>query len=229
MNITNQELVGKIDHAVLAATATEEDIKKMCNQAKEFGFAAVFPNGRWVELCADLLHDTKVKVGGVVSFPLGANSTKMKVQQAEQLMKIGADEIDIVADIAAIIEGDKKFLHKQFNAILEVCHSMRPAVTLKAIIEATALTTEQKIFVCQIADSCRVDYVKTSTGMHSTGGATVEDIKLIKEHAPGCKVKASGGIRTLRQAIAMLEAGADRLGTSSGANILEELKAELSK
>jgi deoxyribose-phosphate aldolase len=130
----------------------------------------------------------------------------------------------MVADLAAIIEGDWQYLSSQLKAVLKVCRSMRPAVLLKVIIESAALTREQKIFACQIANSCRVDFIKTSTGLHPAGGATVEDVTLIKENAPNCKVKAAGGIKTAKQAVEMLQAGAERIGTSSGVQIINELK-----
>jgi deoxyribose-phosphate aldolase len=171
-----------------------------------------------------LLHGTQVAVGGVVSFPFGNDFTKVKVIQARELILAGADEIDMVADIGVIIEGEEKYLARQFESVLKVCRSMKPKVLLKVIIEAQALTREQKIRICQIADRVGVDFVKTSTGTHHTGGATIDDIKLIKEYAPHCKVKASGGIRTAKQALEMLAAGADRIGTSSSVQIIEQFK-----
>ena len=218
-------LAGCIDHTLLSATTTSEQIKQLCQEAKDYGFHSVSINPRWIPLAAELLHDSKVKVGGVVSLPLGANSTKIKVAQAKEAVFAGADEIDMVADLAAIIEGDSKYLSKQLQAVLGVCHSMRPKVLLKVIIESAALTREQKIFACQIADKCSVDFVKTSTGMNPAGGATIEDVKLMKEAAPNCKIKAAGGIRTAKQVIDMLKAGAERIGTSSGVNIINELRA----
>ncbi len=220
-----KRLAGYIDHTLLNATATSEQIRQLCEEAKSYGFCAVSVNPRWVAPAAELLHGSKVKVGGVVSLPLGADSTEIKVAQAKACIFAGADEVDMVADLAAIIEGDAKYLSNEFRAVLKVCRSMRPAVCLKVIIESAALTREQKIFACQIADKIGVDFVKTSTGMHPAGGATVEDVKLMREYAPNCKVKASGGIRTAEQALAMLEAGAERIGTSSGVQIINEFRA----
>lgn len=217
-----KQLAACIDHTLLSATATSEQIKKLCEEAKSYGFCAVSINPRWVALAAEQLHGSKVKVGGVVSLPLGADTTKIKVAQTKEAIFDGADEIDMVADLAAIIEGDAKYLSNQLPAVLKVCRSMRPAVALKVIIESAALTREQKIFACQIADKCGVDFVKTSTGMNPAGGATIEDIKLMKETAQRCKIKAAGGIRTAKQALDMIEAGADRIGTSSGVQIIKE-------
>jgi len=223
--ISDKELAGYIDHTLLKATATSEQIKQLCNEAREYGFCAVSVNPRWVALAADQLHGSKVKVGGVVSLPLGADSTKIKVAQAKEAIFAGADEVDMVADLAAIIEGDSKYLTRQLQSVLEVCRSMRPAVLLKVIIESAALTREQKIFACEVAEKCGVDFIKTSTGMNPAGGATVEDVKLMKETAPNCKIKAAGGIRTAKQAAEFLEAGAERLGTSSGVQMINEFRA----
>jgi len=221
-----RQLAGCIDHTLLAATTTSAEIKQLCREARECGFFAVSVNPRWVALAADELHGSKVRVGGVVSLPLGADSTKIKVAQAREAIFDGADEIDMVADLAAIIEGDERYLSGQLQAVLKVCHSVKTEVLLKVIIESAALSREQKIFACRIADRCGVDFVKTSTGMHPAGGATVEDVKLMKESAPNCKVKAAGGIRTVKQVLEMLDAGAERIGTSAGVQIVNELRAK---
>jgi deoxyribose-phosphate aldolase len=222
--ISDKELAGCIDHTLLDAAATKEQIEQLCREAKTYGFHTVCVNGRWVALAAELLAGSKVAVGGVVSLPLGADSTKIKVAQAKEAIFAGADEIDMVADLAAIIAGDAKYLQAQLHAVLKVCRSMMPAVVLKVIIESAALNNDQKIFACQAADRCGVDFLKTSTGMNPAGGATIEDIKLMKETAPNCKIKAAGGIRTAKHALEMLAAGAERIGTSSSVQIINELK-----
>lgn len=224
-----KELAQVIDHTLLKPETTSEQIRRLCEEAKQYGFGAVSVNPRWVPLAADLLHGSNVAVGGVVSLPFGADFTNIKALAAKEAIMAGADEIDMVADLAAIIEGDEKYLAHQLDAVRRVCHSMRPKILLKVIIESAALTIEQKIFACRIADQVGVDFVKTSTGMHPAGGATVEDIKLMKEHAPHCRIKAAGGIRTAKQALEMLEAGADRIGTSSGIQIIEQFKAGQTK
>ena len=224
-DVKEKQLADRIDHTLLDATATSEQIKQLCQEAKSYGFYSVSINPRWVALAAEELHGCKVKVGGVVSLPLGADSTKIKVAQAEDCIFAGADEIDMVADLAAIIKGDAEYLSNQLQAVLKVCHSMRPKVLLKMIIESAALNREQKIFACRIADKCGVDFLKTSTGMNPAGGATIEDVKLMKETAPSCKIKAAGGIKTAKQALEMLNAGADRIGTSSGVEIINEFRA----
>ena len=224
-HISEKELAGCIDHTLLSATTTEEQIKQLCREAKSYGFHTVCVNGRWLALAADLLAGSSVAVGGVVSLPLGADSTKIKIAQTRDAIFAGADEIDMVADLAAIIQGDARFLSNQLRAVLRICRSMRPPVVLKLIIESATLSDNQKVFVCQIAQAVGVDFIKTSTGLHPTGGAKPEDIKLIAETAPRCKIKAAGGIRTAEQALGMLAAGAHRIGTSSGVQIMEEFKA----
>ena len=222
---TGTDIAGYIDHTLLKAEATREEILQVCDEAQAWGFHAVCVNGRWVSVVAERLFGTKVKVAGVVSLPLGADTTKVKAAAAREAIDAGADEIDMVADLAAIIEGDAKYLLHQLRSALKECRSMRPSVLLKVIIESAALTREQKVFACQIAQQAGVDFIKTSTGLHPAGGATSEDVRLIKETSPPCRVKASGGIKTAQQALAMLEAEADRIGTSAGVQIMQELTA----
>lgn len=224
-NVSEKELAGCIDHTLLDATATREQIEQRCREAIDNGFHTVCVNGRWVPLVAELLAGSKVAAGGVVSLPLGADSTKIKIAQTRDAIYAGADEIDMVADLAAIIEGDSNYLANQLASVLKVCRSMRPAVVLKVIIESAALNDEQIIFACRIAQGVGVDFLKTSTGLHPAGGARIEDIMLMKETAPGCKIKAAGGIRTAKQAIEMLAAGAQRIGTSCGVQIMTEFKS----
>ena len=223
--MTGKDVAQRIDHTLLKAEATREEILRLCDEAQAYGFHAVCVNGRWLSLVADRMHGTAVKVAGVVSLPLGADTTAVKVAQAKEAIHDGADEIDMVADLAAIIEGDARYLLNQLRSVLKVCRSMRPPVLLKVIIESAALTREQKIFACQAAQQTGVDFIKTSTGLHPAGGATVEDIRLMKESAPGCRIKAAGGIKTAQQAVAMLDAGADRIGTSASVQIMNEFEA----
>ena len=223
--ISDKELAERIDHTLLGATAAEEQIKQLCEQAKTYEFHTVCVNPRWIPLVAEELAGSKVVVGGVVSLPLGADTTKIKVAQAKEVIFAGADEIDMVADLAAIIQGDSRYLLGQLQAVLKVCRSMRPAVVLKVIIESAALNEEQKKFACRIAQQAEVDFIKTSTGLHPAGGATLEDIKLIKETAPSCRIKAAGGIKTAKQTLEMLDAGAERIGTSSGVQIINQFRA----
>ncbi len=220
-----KDIAGSIDHTLLKAEATGEEILRLCDEAVAWGFHTVCVNGRWVSVAAERLVGTKVRTAAVVGFPLGADTTKVKVAGARDAIDAGADEIDVVADLAAVIEGNANYLLHQLRSVLRECRTMRPPVLMKVIIESAALTHEQKVFACQIAQQAGADFIKTSTGLHPAGGATVEDVRLIKETAPSCKVKASGGIKTAQQALAMLGAGADRIGTSSGVQIMQELTA----
>ncbi|MCK5174528.1 MAG: deoxyribose-phosphate aldolase, partial [Planctomycetes bacterium] len=175
----------------------------------------------------DIVHGSGVKVDAVVGFPFGAEVTKIKAGQAREMVTAGADEIDMVADLAAVIDGDKQYLYNDMKAVLDVCRSVRPAVTMKVIIESAALTDEQIVFVCETASEVGADFVKTSTGLNAAGGASTEAVTLMKQNAAGCEVKAAGGVRTAAEAIAMIEAGTTRLGTSAGIAIIEEHKRDL--
>lgn len=218
------QLMGLIDHTLLSATATEQQIRQLCQEAVNFSFHTVCVNGRWVSLAAEQLRNSTVKVGSVISLPLGADATSVKVAAARQAVFDGADEIDMVADLAAIIDLDRRYLLNQLKAVLKVCWSMKPKVILKVIIESAALTRQQKIFACEIAAQCGVDFIKTSTGLNPAGGASVEDIKLMKQTAPNCKIKAAGGIKTAKHVLEMLNAGAERIGTSSAVEIMNQFK-----
>ena len=218
---TKEQLAGFIDHTLLGATIIRSDIEKHCEEAIKYGFCTVCVLPRWIPLAAQIVHGTNIKVDGVAGFPFGADSTKIKAAQAKEVIFAGADEVDMVADLASVIQGDRKYLANDIKAVLKVCRSVRPAVTLKVIIESAALTDEQKQFVCQIAQEVGVDFIKTSTGLNPAGGAKVEDVKLMAQAAPNCKIKAAGGIRTAQEAIDMIKAGASRIGTSASVAIIE--------
>ncbi|MBP8304551.1 MAG: deoxyribose-phosphate aldolase [Phycisphaerae bacterium] len=222
-----RQLAATIDHTLLVPTATREDIDRLCDEAIQHGFYAVCVNSRWVSAAADRLHGPGIKVAAVVGFPLGAETTQTKTAHAKDAIFEGADEIDMVADLAALVEGDSKYLLGQLRAVVKICRAMRPAVVLKVILETAALTAEQKRFGCRVAQMAGVDFLKTSTGYHPAGGATVEDVALLRAEAPNCKIKASGGIRTAQQALDLLAAGADRIGTSHAVEILRQVRTGL--
>lgn len=223
--LTKEQLAHYFDHTLLDSMATENDIRRICDEAMQYGFYAVCVHPRWVALCADILHRSPVKVVSVAGFPFGTNVPRAKAYEAEAAIMDGADEVDIVADLASILSGDAEYLKKDFAAVLKVCRKMRPAVPLKVIIESAALNEEQIRFVCSIAQGQGVDFLKTSTGFHKAGGARLEDVKLMIETAPRCKIKAAGGIKTLRQALAFIEAGVSRIGASSSVQIIEQFDA----
>lgn len=217
-----EELAKYFDHTILDCMATADDIRRHCDEAIKYGFYAVCVQPRWVALAADILHGTDVKVDSVAGFPFGTETPKVKALEAKAVIMDGADEVDIVADMASILTGDADYLRRDFGAVLDVCRKMHPAVPLKVIIESAALDEEQIRFVCGIAQQTDVDFVKTSTGMHKAGGAELDDVKLIIESAPHCKIKAAGGIKTLAQAMAFIDAGVLRIGASASVQIMEE-------
>ena len=223
---TKAELAKCIDHTFLSATTSEQDVRRVCAEAERYGFWSVCVLPRWTSHAADILHGKDVKVDGVVGFPFGADSSKIKAAQAEDVIMAGAEEVDMVADLAAIIAGDRKYFAGELKGVLKVCRSMPPEVPLKVIIESAALTDEQKIFACRVAQDAGVAFIKTSTGLNPSGGATVEDVKLMARTAPRCRIKAAGGIRTAQAALDMIEAGASRIGTSASVQIIEEFDGE---
>jgi deoxyribose-phosphate aldolase len=217
---TKSELAKYIDHTLLSPTATEEQIRVHCAEAIKYGFYSACVLPRWVDLAADILRDHGVKVCTVAGFPLGANMARVKAFDADLAIASGADEIDMVADLTSIIAGDEKYLLNDIRTVLKVCQSVRPFVTLKVIIESAALTDEQIVFACIAAQNAGADFVKTSTGLHPAGGATIEHVRLMAYSAPKCKIKAAGGIRTAADALAMIDAGAARIGTSKSIEII---------
>ena len=207
-------LASYIDHTLLKPTATKADILKLCDEAKQYHFASVCVNPCWVTLCAEILKGTGVKVCTVIGFPLGANTSEIKAQEASLAIKQGAEEVDMVINIGALKEGNIDYVYHDILAVRKASEGK----ILKVIIETSYLTDEEKKTVCQLSAKAGADFVKTSTGF-SNAGATAEDVKLMKE-ASGIKVKASGGVRTKEDALKMIEAGASRLGASAGIKIV---------
>lgn len=224
MKISLDEFAAKIDHTLLKPTATEDQIKKLCHQAVKYKFASVCVNPKWVPKAASLLQGQEVMLCCVAGFPLGANTRNIKQAEAREAVLGGADEIDMVADLSSIIQGNRKAVVDDISAVLAACRTVRPPAALKVIIESAALTYEQIVFVSGICSQLGVDFVKTSTGLHPQGGATKHAVSLIKANCGKCKVKAAGGIKTLEQAYEMIRAGADRLGCSSSVSLVESFK-----
>ena len=212
-----------IDHTLLKADARKEDIEKLCSEAFHNGFASVCVNSCWVPLASDLLAGTDVKVCTVVGFPIGAASANAKAAEAADAVKNGADEIDMVINIGMLKSGMMEAVE---DDIREVRNAAKGKV-LKVIIETCLLSDDEKRAACRAAADAGADFVKTSTGF-STGGATVHDVALMKDAVSsfGLKVKASGGIRNYKDAKAMIDAGADRIGASAGIAIVKEENAE---
>lgn len=207
-----------IDHTILKPEATSEDVKRICEEARKYKFASVCINPKYVKMAVDLLKDSEVNVCTVIGFPLGANTSEVKAFEAEIAICEGAKEVDMVIDIGAAKEHD---FGRVKEDICKVKEKVNHEHVLKVIIETCLLTEQEKKEVCKICAESGVDFVKTSTGF-STGGAEVEDVRLMRASiAPDMKVKASGGIRNRRDAEAMIEAGAERLGTSAGVAIIK--------
>ena len=207
-----------IDHTLLKADATREQIVKLCQEAREYDFASVCVNGCYVGLCKELLKGTDVKVAVVIGFPLGAMTSVSKAYETKEALAEGADEFDMVINVGALKDGNIDYVIDDIAAVVQAAKGK----TVKVIIETCLLTEEQIVRACQCAIAAKADFVKTSTGF-STGGAKVEDVRLMKQTVKdaGLKVKASGGIRSYEDAVAMIEAGADRLGCSAGVAIMK--------
>jgi len=209
-----------IDHTNLAATATRKDIDRLCREALEYGFAAVCLNPWHVSHAAGQLKGTGVKVAAVVGFPLGATTSTVKAFEAGEAVGNGAGEIDLVINLAALKEAQVNYVRDE---LLQVRNRTRGAL-LKVILETALLTEQEKREAALLARDCGAEMVKTSTGY--AGGATLEDVKLLKETVPGLGIKASGGIRDTAFALALLDAGAARLGTSSAVRLVQEGKSD---
>lgn len=223
--ISRGELAGRIDHTLLKPEATGAQIDRLCDDAAGYRFCSVCVNAVWVPRCAARLRGTGVRVCTVAGFPLGASASASKAAEARLAVEQGAVEVDMVANLAALIEGDRKSATGDIAAVVDVLHRTNPVAIVKVILETRALTDEQIILGCRCAAEAQADFVKTSTGFHAAGGATVAHVALLRKHAAPIRVKASGGIRDLPTALAMLEAGADRLGLSASVAIVEALPA----
>lgn len=206
-----------IDHTLLKPEAKEEEIKKLCEEAIQYGFCAVCVNSSWTDYCAKKLRGTKVKVCTVVGFPLGATDYRTKAYETRNAIENGADEIDMVINVGALKNGDLKTVEADLRAVLTAC---RKTTTTKAIIETCLLSDDEKVIASQFVEKVGYDFVKTSTGF-STAGATAQDVVLIRRTI-GKKmgIKAAGGIRTYEDALLMIRSGASRLGCSSSVKIV---------
>ena len=217
-----QSVAGFIDHTLLKSEATAEQIVNLCEEAANFGFAAVCVNPWWIGLAFSVLQGSPVKIATTIGFPLGANHTTVKRFEAAEATRLGAHEVDMVMNIGALRSGDRQSVRNDISAVTEVAHGAGAIV--KVILETPMLTLEEKILACQLSLAAKADFVKTATGFF--GSATPEDVSLMRgvvgDHAG---VKASGGIRTAANATAMIEAGANRLGASAGVAIVRELGA----
>ncbi|CAK6476052.1 deoxyribose-phosphate aldolase [Peribacillus castrilensis] len=219
----SQNVAGLIDHTLLKADATKEQIKVLCEEAREYNFASVCVNPTWVKYASELLEGSEVKVCTVIGFPLGATTPETKAFETKDAIANGAHEVDMVINIGALKDKDDELVERDIRAV--VAASTGKALS-KVIIETSLLTDEEKVRACELAVKAGTDYVKTSTGF-STGGATVEDIALMRKTVgPNIGVKASGGVRNTSDAQNVIEAGATRIGASAGVSIVKGLTAD---
>lgn len=213
-----ENLESFIDHTVLKPESTDLDIQQACLDAKKYNFKAVCINPVWVSYTSDLLKGTDVNTCTVIGFPLGANTTTIKVEETKRAIQDGANEVDMVINIGALKSEDFALVHDDIKAVVKAAEKK---AIVKVIIETSLLSRNEKIRACEIAKRAGADFVKTSTGF-STGGATAEDIKLMRiAVGPEMGVKASGGVRSYEDAEAMIKAGATRIGTSNGVALID--------
>ncbi|WP_302800459.1 deoxyribose-phosphate aldolase [Parabacteroides goldsteinii] len=224
-NLSVKQLAGMIDHTFLKPFGTAENIEKLCAEARKYEFAMVAINPAEVETCVKLLEGSPVRVGAAIGFPLGQTTTECKAFETRDAIAKGATEIDTVINVRALQKGRLDIVKKEIEEMVAIC---RPAgVICKVILETCYLSDAEKETVCRIAKEAGVDFVKTSTGF-GTAGATVEDVTLMRRVVgPEIGVKAAGGIRDLDTALAMIKAGATRIGTSSGVTIVEAYKSAI--
>jgi deoxyribose-phosphate aldolase len=216
----NTNVASMIDHTLLKPEVTKEQIAELCKEAKEYRFASVCVNPYWVETAAAELSGTDVKVCTVIGFPLGASTKETKAFETKDAIEKGAQEIDMVLNIGALKSGDEETVEADIRAVVEAAAGK---AIVKVIIEACLLTNDEKIIACRLSKNAGADFVKTSTGF-STGGATVEDVALMRlTVGEEMGVKASGGVRSLEDLQNMAEAGATRIGASSGVKIMQGL------
>jgi len=226
MEWNKQRLASVIDHTLLKPTAGTADIRRLCDEAARCGFAAVCVNPVHVATAARFLEGSPVAVCTVVGFPLGAHRPAVKALEARTAVGEGAAEVDMVLNIGALKERNDGLVETDISEVVQAATALRPGVLVKVILETGYLTDEEKVRACRLAARAGAHFVKTSTGF-GPGGATVEDVALLRRSVPAAMgVKAAGGIRTAAGALALLAAGATRLGTSSGPDILRDLERE---
>jgi deoxyribose-phosphate aldolase len=224
MKMTNNtvEYAGMIDHTNLKPFTTKDDWRELCGQAVAFGFKSVAINNAGIVYCRRFLENSDVLVDAAVGFPLGQNTLAVKVFETMDAIEKGAGEIDYVINISEVKNGNWQYVTDEMNAIANACQERN--ITCKVIFENCYLTDDEKRRLCEIALRVRPDFIKTSTGFGS-GGATVSDVRLMRDYVGGeIHIKAAGGIRTGQQFLTMIEAGANRIGTSSGIAIIQELQ-----
>lgn len=224
LNITAKELAGMIDNTDLRVDIKREDLDKLCEDSIKYGFKSIAINHHAIPYCKKLLEGTGIGIVTGISYPLGTNTLEEKLFETKHTIDIGATEIDYVINISELKAGNYDYMKKEMREISDICRQKN--ILCKAIIETYYLTKDEIEAICKIAAEIKPDFIKTSTGQIKGGGAKVEHVKLIKKVLgdSGVQVKAAGEIRSLTDVLSMIEAGATRIGTSSGVKIIEELK-----
>ena len=215
------ELARLIDHTLLKPEATQAQIDRLCDECLEYRFFAACVNPVWVAHCAARLARSDTVVAGVAGFPLGATTPAVKAYEALTAIEHGAREVDMVVNLGALLAGDRLTVTRDIAGVVESVKRAGREGLVKVILETRALTDEQILLGCRCAVEAQADFVKTSTGFHPAGGATVEHVALLKKHAAPLRVKAAGGLRDLPTALAMIAAGADRLGMSASVAVVQ--------
>jgi deoxyribose-phosphate aldolase len=221
--LTPSEIACMIDHTLLKPDVVASQIRELCAQSTRYGFASVCVNATWIPLCVEELRESAVKVCTVIGFPLGASASGVKAFETSTAIGLGAREIDMVINIGRLKDRDDRYVYSEVRDVVEIAH--REQAIVKVIIESCLLSNEEKVVACTIAQAAGADFVKTSTGF-SSGGATEEDVSLMRWSVGGSVgVKAAGGVRNLNQLYRVVAAGANRIGTSAGVQIMDDVMA----
>jgi deoxyribose-phosphate aldolase len=225
MDYTYEDVAKMIDHSLLNPTLTDKELDEGCQLALKYNVASVCIMPFYLKRCAEILQGSTVKAGTTIGFPHGGHTTAVKVAEAKQALDDGGEELDMVVNISKVLSGDWKYVRKDIKAVIDITHDRGQKV--KVILENCYLNDDQKIKLCEIFSEVNADWVKTSTG-YGTGGATIEDLKLMRKHSPDhVQVKAAGGVRDLDKLLEVRALGVTRCGASQTAKILDEAKRRL--
>lgn len=224
--MTRRQLARCFDHTVLKPETSQADVERLCQECVEHGFYCACVNPLWAPLAAGLLAEHDVVVATVAGFPLGATTSEQKAFEALRGVEAGAREIDMVANVAALIAGQRDAVVRDIAAVVESVKRADPDALVKVIVECGALSGDAMILACRCVAEAQADFIKTSTGFHPSGGARVEHVAVLKKHIAPLRVKASGGIRDLSATLALIAVGADRIGSSASVQILAEIGSD---
>lgn len=224
--MTPRQLASMIDHTLLRPESTPDQVDRLCGEAADFGFYAVCVNPIYIRRAAQRLVGSGVSVVSVAGFPLGCSPTSAKIEEVKQAIDGGATEIDVVLHVGGLIAGEHDRVRDDIAGVAEIVHAASPEHRIKVVLETAVLSLDQIALACQCCAEARADFIKTSTGFHPAGGATIEVVRKLKQLAGVIKIKAAGGIRDLETTLAMIQAGADRVGTSASVRIIRQLQGD---